>query len=82
VALTAVGRCRPGTSVGRFWRVYGESLYGCLMARRIERAMALLRRSELSVTAVCFAVGCSLLGTSAVATHGGIPAVTRAAWSR
>src|SRR5204863_8522634 len=42
---------------------YGESPYGYLMTRRIERAMALLRRGDLSVTEVCFAVGCSSLGT-------------------
>ncbi|MDQ7993524.1 MAG: helix-turn-helix transcriptional regulator, partial [Propionicimonas sp.] len=34
-----------------------------LMTRRIERAMALLRRGDLTVTEVCFAVGCSSLGT-------------------
>jgi AraC-like DNA-binding protein len=33
------------------------------MTRRIERAMALLRRGDLSVTEVCFEVGCSSLGT-------------------
>jgi len=42
---------------------YGESPYGYLMTRRIERAMALLRRGDLSVTDVCFEVGCSSLGT-------------------
>jgi transcriptional regulator GlxA family with amidase domain len=42
---------------------YGESPYAYLMTRRIERAMALLRRGDLSVTEVCFAVGCSSLGT-------------------
>ena len=46
-----------------FRRAYGESPYGYLMTRRIERAMALLRRGDLSVTEVCFAVGCSSLGT-------------------
>ena len=46
-----------------FKRAYGESPYGYLMTRRIERAMALLRRGDLSVTEVCFAVGCSSLGT-------------------
>jgi AraC-like DNA-binding protein len=40
-----------------------ESPYGYLMTRRIERAMALLRRGDLSITEVCFAVGCSSLGT-------------------
>jgi AraC-like DNA-binding protein len=46
-----------------FRHAYGESPYGYLMTRRIERAMALLRRGDLSVTEVCFAVGCSSLGT-------------------
>src|SRR5690242_19877493 len=40
-----------------FKRAYGESPYGYLMTRRIERAMALLRRGDMSVTDVCFAVG-------------------------
>lgn len=47
----------------QFKRAYGESPYSYLMTRRIERAMALLRRGDLSVTEVCFAVGCSSLGT-------------------
>ncbi|MBB4686838.1 helix-turn-helix transcriptional regulator [Amycolatopsis jiangsuensis] len=47
----------------QFRLAYGESPYSYLMTRRIERAMALLRASELSVTEVCFAVGCSSLGT-------------------
>jgi AraC-like DNA-binding protein len=46
-----------------FRAAYGESPYSYLMTRRIERAMALLRRGDLSVTEVCFAVGCSSLGT-------------------
>jgi AraC-like DNA-binding protein len=46
-----------------FKAAYGESPYAYLMTRRIERAMALLRRGDLSVTEVCFAVGCSSLGT-------------------
>jgi transcriptional regulator GlxA family with amidase domain len=47
----------------RFKLAYGESPYSYLMTRRIERAMALLRRGDMSVTEVCFAVGCSSLGT-------------------
>jgi AraC-like DNA-binding protein len=47
----------------QFRRAYGESPYGYLMTRRIERAMALLRRGDLTVTEVCFAVGCASLGT-------------------
>ena len=54
-------------SAGHFSRqfrlAYGESPYGYLMTRRIERAMALLRRGELNVTEVCFEVGCASLGT-------------------
>jgi AraC-like DNA-binding protein len=46
-----------------FRRAYGESPYSYLMTRRIERAMALFRRGDLSVTEVCFTVGCSSLGT-------------------
>jgi AraC-like DNA-binding protein len=47
----------------QFRLAYGESPYSYLMTRRIERAMALLRRGDLRVTEVCFAVGCSSLGT-------------------
>jgi AraC-like DNA-binding protein len=46
-----------------FKAIFGESPYSYLMTRRIERAMALLRRGDLSVTEVCFAVGFSSLGT-------------------
>jgi AraC-like DNA-binding protein len=46
-----------------FKKAYGESPYSYLMTRRIERAMRLLRVGELSVTEVCFAVGCQSLGT-------------------
>jgi transcriptional regulator GlxA family with amidase domain len=47
----------------QFRLAFGESPYAYLMTRRIERAMALLRRGDLSVTEVCFAVGCASLGT-------------------
>lgn len=47
----------------QFRAAYGESPYSYLMTRRIERAMALLRRGDLTVTEVCFAVGCASLGT-------------------
>ncbi|MFJ5997793.1 helix-turn-helix transcriptional regulator [Streptomyces sp. NPDC092370] len=46
-----------------FRQAYGESPYSYLMTRRIERAMALLRRGDLTVTEVCFEVGCASLGT-------------------
>ena len=47
----------------QFRLAYGESPYSYLMTRRIERAMALLRRGDMSVTEVCFEVGCQSLGT-------------------
>ena len=47
----------------KFRQTYGESPYSYLMTRRIERAMTLLRRGDLTVTEVCFEVGCSSLGT-------------------
>lgn len=47
----------------QFRLAFGEPPYAYLMTRRIERAMTLLRSSDLTVTEVCFAVGCSSLGT-------------------
>jgi AraC-like DNA-binding protein len=47
----------------QFRATYGETPYAYLMTRRIERAKALLRRGELSVTEVCMAVGCTSLGS-------------------
>ena len=46
-----------------FRKAYGESPYSYLMTRRVERAMALLRHGDVSVTEACFAVGFSSLGT-------------------
>ncbi|MGH3656013.1 MAG: helix-turn-helix transcriptional regulator [Micromonosporaceae bacterium] len=53
----------PGHFSRSFRTAFGETPYSYLMTRRIERAKALLRRGDLSVTEVCFAVGCSSLGT-------------------
>jgi AraC-like DNA-binding protein len=64
--VEALGR-EVGMSAGhlsrQFRRAYGEPPYSYLMTRRIERAMAMLRRGDRSVTEVCFEVGCSSLGT-------------------
>ena len=62
-ALARGAHLSAGHLSRQFKLAYGESPYGYLMTRRIERAMALLRRGDLSVTEVCFAVGCSSLGT-------------------
>ena len=62
-ALARGAHMSAGHLSREFRRAYGESPYSYLMTRRIERAMALLRRGDLSVTDVCFTVGCSSLGT-------------------
>ena len=62
-ALARGANMSAGHLSRQFRQAYGESPYGYLMTRRIERAKALLRRGDLSVTEVCFAVGCSSLGT-------------------
>jgi transcriptional regulator GlxA family with amidase domain len=62
-ALARGANMSAGHLSREFRQAYGESPYAYLMTRRIERAMALLRRGDLSVTEVCFAVGCASLGT-------------------
>jgi AraC-like DNA-binding protein len=62
-ALARDAHMSPGHFSRQFKAAYGESPYSYVMTRRIERAMALLRRGDLSVTEVCFEVGCSSLGT-------------------
>jgi AraC-like DNA-binding protein len=62
-ALARGAHMSAGHLSRQFRLAYGESPYSYLMTRRIERAMALLRRGDLSVTEVCFEVGCSSLGT-------------------
>jgi AraC-like DNA-binding protein len=62
-ALARGAHMSAGHLSRRFKLAYGESPYSYLMTRRIERAMALLRRGDRSVTEVCFEVGCSSLGT-------------------
>jgi AraC-like DNA-binding protein len=62
-ALARGAHMSSGHLSREFRAAFGESPYAYLMTRRIERAVALLRRGGLSVTEVCFAVGCSSLGT-------------------
>ena len=62
-ALARGAHMSAGHLSREFRAAFGESPYAYLMTRRIERAMALLRRGDLSVTEVCFAVGCQSLGT-------------------
>lgn len=62
-ALARGANMSAGHLSRRFKAAYGESPYSYLMTRRVERAMALLRVGERSVTEVCFEVGGSSLGT-------------------
>ena len=62
-ALARGAHMSAGHLSREFRLAYGESPYAYLMTRRIERAMAMLRRGDRSVTEVCFAVGCASLGT-------------------
>jgi transcriptional regulator GlxA family with amidase domain len=62
-ALARTALMSPAHFSRRFREAYSETPYSYLMTRRIERAKALLRRGDLSVTEVCFAVGCASLGS-------------------
>ncbi|WP_042800912.1 helix-turn-helix transcriptional regulator [Streptomyces sp. C] len=62
-ALAQVALMSAGHFSRSFRAAYGETPYSYLMTRRIERAKALLRRGDQSVTEVCFAVGCTSLGS-------------------
>jgi AraC-like DNA-binding protein len=62
-AMARAALMSPSHFSRQFRAAYGETPYGYLMTRRIERAKALLRRGDLSVTDVCMAVGCTSLGS-------------------
>ncbi|HKG03986.1 MAG TPA: helix-turn-helix transcriptional regulator [Conexibacter sp.] len=62
-ALARTALMSPAHFSRQFRATYGETPYAYLMTRRIERAKALLRRGDLSVTEVCLAIGCTSLGS-------------------
>ena len=62
-ALARSAFMSPGHFSRSFRAAFGETAYSYLMTRRIERAKALLRRGDLTVTEVCIAVGCTSLGS-------------------
>lgn len=62
-ALARAAFMSPSHFARQFRAAFGETPYQYLMTRRIERAQALLRRGDLSVTEVCVAVGCTSLGS-------------------
>jgi AraC-like DNA-binding protein len=62
-AMAQTALMSPAHFSRQFRAAYGETPYSYLMTRRIERAKALLRRGDLSVTEVCMEVGCTSLGS-------------------
>ena len=62
-ALARAAYMSPAHFSRQFRAAYGETPYSYLMTRRIERAKALLRAGDMSVTEVCMAVGCTSLGS-------------------
>ncbi len=62
-ALARAALMSPAHFSRQFRAAYGETPYGYLMTRRVERAQLLLRRGEMSVGEVCLAVGCASLGS-------------------
>lgn len=66
-----------------FRRTFGEAPHQYLLTRRLERAAALLRDTDRSVTEICFAVGLAGVGsftTSFRRVYGVPPLAYRAAW--
>lgn len=62
-ALSRIALVSPAHFIRTFRATFGETPHRYLQRRRVERAMALLRRRDLSVTDVCMTVGFSSLGT-------------------
>lgn len=62
-AMARAALMSPSHFTRQFRAAYGETPYSYLMTRRIERAKALLRRGDMSVTDVCMEVGCTSLGS-------------------
>jgi AraC-like DNA-binding protein len=62
-AMARAALMSPAHFSRQFRAAYGETPYGYLMTRRIERAKALLRRGDRTVTEVCLEVGCTSLGS-------------------
>lgn len=62
-ALAAVACCSPAHFIRSFSTTFGETPYRYLQRRRVERAMALLRTTDMAVQDVCVAVGWSSLAT-------------------
>lgn len=62
-AMARAACMSPSHFSRRFRAAFGETPYNYLITRRIERAKALLRRGDVTVTDACMAVGCTSLGS-------------------
>ena len=81
-ALARAAHLSPAHFSREFRRAFGETPHQYLLTRRLERAAALLRNTDRSVTDVCLAVGLTSVGsfvTSFGRTFGLSPAAYRAA---
>ena len=61
--MARVAALSPAYFSREFHRTYGESPHQYLLTRRLERAAALLRNTDRTVTEICVAVGLSSLGS-------------------
>lgn len=61
--LARIAHASEAHFIRSFKDAFGETPHRYLQRRRVERAMFLLRQTDRSVTDICFAVGCSSLGT-------------------
>jgi AraC-like DNA-binding protein len=62
-ALARIAYVSEAHFIRTFRATFGETPHRYLQRRRVERAMAALRETDLSVTDICFTVGFASLGT-------------------
>ncbi|MFD9892550.1 helix-turn-helix domain-containing protein [Amycolatopsis sp. NPDC059027] len=68
-ALARLTHLSPSHFTRTFRATFGETPHRYLQRRRVERAMALLRRTDRSVTEICVDVGFGSLGTFSRTFH-------------